>query len=230
MENIKGKQRIVALDNLRAMAIFFVVLCHSTQAFYSMNADQLGAVSSKSAFFAIVVFTIGRMGVPLFLMLTGFLLLDREYDDKDIIVFWKQKWLRLLMCTVIWFVIYDLFVVLIQKQNIEAGVIIEDLLFIHDVPLTHTWYMPMILGIYLLIPFAANSLQQHSLKIILFPTIFFAAYAFGYPFFYVINNAYHPEAPLELKMNLGFSGGIYGIYLVAGYLIKKEVLMNIPGC
>ena len=69
--------RILWLDNARAFAILAVIFVHATENIYTMNADHLTGENVISMVFAILGFTFGRLGVPLFLFLTGYLLLDR---------------------------------------------------------------------------------------------------------------------------------------------------------
>lgn len=79
------KNRIIYLDIARTFAIIFVVLCHSVELIYKMNLQGWISISLNARIFKTIVFTLGRIGVPLFLFLTGYLLLNRKYDnDADI--------------------------------------------------------------------------------------------------------------------------------------------------
>ena len=159
-------------------------------------------------------------------MISGYLLLDREYDYERTRRFWKNNWLHLLVCTEIWFVSYEIFLKVFFKRPLGIVQVIEDLLFVHGIKMSHVWYMPMILGMYVLIPFVANALQALDVKILLFPVGFFTLFAFGYPFFSIVNHVLGREA-LSFQMSLGFSGGVYGLYFVFGYLIKKGIFKRI---
>ncbi len=67
----RTEQRIPWLDYARAIAILLVVLVHATENLYSMKAEVLMAMSGPSFLFALTTFTLGRMGVPLFLFPDG---------------------------------------------------------------------------------------------------------------------------------------------------------------
>jgi Uncharacterized protein conserved in bacteria len=153
-------------------------------------------------------------------MITGYLLLDREYDTERYSRFLKQKWLHLLLCTWIWYAIYELFNILYQGTEITLIPFLEDLLFVHTIGMGSAWYMPMILGMYLLIPLVANALKTVDFRCLRLPLLVFGIYTFGVAFFDVISNALLGEA-LSLKFSTGFSGGTYGIYILLGYLIKN---------
>lgn len=89
------KARIEWIDLVRAVAILLVVLCHSTESIYQLNLEYMTAVPFLSRVCGFACFTAGRLGVPLFLMITGSLLLSRDYDSDSIKYFWKKKWLPL---------------------------------------------------------------------------------------------------------------------------------------
>lgn len=55
------------------------------------------------------------------------------------------------------------------------------MLLTNQVHMAHMWYMPMIIGVYVCIPFAARALQGISLRVVFFPLVLFCAYAFGVP-------------------------------------------------
>lgn len=218
--NTIKKNRIEWVDLLRAVAILTVLLCHATESIYKLNLEYMSTLALSSKIIVFTCFTIGRLGVPIFLMISGYLLLDRVYDEERTLRFWRKNWVNLLICTVFWYLIYDLFLKFYLKQEITIFTVIKDLLFVHKLNMGHAWYMPMILGMYVLVPFAAmalNSIDKHILK---FPMMFFILIAFGYPLVNVICNVLQKGA-LSLQLSAGFSGGAYGIYMVMGYLLKK---------
>ena len=209
------------------LAIFGVLLCHATENVYSLNLDYISSISRHSKVFAFSSFTIGRLGVPFFLMISGYLLLDKEYNSKTIIKFWKKNWLHLLLCTWIWFAIYELFLIWFKKKPIDILTILEDMLFVHKVEMTHVWYMPMILGIYILIPMVSIVFKNVDLKILKYPIIIFSCFAFVFPLLNTINNVIRPDVPLANQFSLEYSGGSYGLYIIFGYLVKKGAFKKI---
>ncbi len=218
------------IDLARTIAIFNVVLCHAADHLYSFTLESMSGVATGSAAFAFAALTVGRLGsVPLFLMITGYLLLDREYDSEGYARFLKTKWLHLLLCTWIWYVVYELFMRLYQGMDIYPLSFLFELLFVRTIGMGHAWYMPMILGMYLLIPLAANALRTISVRSLRIPLLVFCLYTFGYSFMNVVSNILLGMA-LSLKFSLGFSGGAYGIYMLLGYLVKKQTFRRIrPG-
>lgn len=219
------QRRIEWIDYARAFAIISVVLCHATERIYSLDLNPVISLSTKSQIFLFVSFTFGRLGVPLFLMITGSLLLPKEYDSRRIVSFWKNNWLHLLLCVVFWFSVYDIFLVLYSHQSYNTLQILEELLFLRKVNMSHVWYLPMILGMYILIPFVADALNRYNAKIFIFPLLFYTFYAFVPPLLNVIFRAYNFEI-VSNQFSYGFSGGEYGMYMIFGYLISKQDLLK----
>ena len=209
------------LDMLRMIAILSVVLCHCVEGIYSFDPQSIQALSAPERTFAVSMYTLGRVGgVPLFLMLSGYLLMDREYDTKGCVRFWKRNWLQLFVCTEVWIVLYELFLLAWQGQPIPIGYLLRAMLFLEPSSMYHMWYMPMLLGFYALLPLVAAGLQKVDKRILLFPLLLFGLYSFGVPLYSTFATVFGKVPPAN-QFSLGFSGGAYGIYLISGYLIKK---------
>lgn len=224
--NDSKSTRIQWIDLTRALAIFFVVLCHTITPAYLLIPDFTVALSQKSQLYSLCMFTIGRLGVPLFLMISGYLLLDRTYNKESTIRFWKNNWFHLLICTELWWIIYEAYLYIVNDQQFDLYSSVLNLLFLHNLDLPHTWYMPKILGLYLLIPFVAKGLDKidsHTLRI---PLLISIVYVYGYPLLKIISTVKGWIIP-SLQFDVGFTGGTYGIYLISGYYIRKGGLKKI---
>jgi len=221
---IKGsQQRIRWIDAVRTIAIIFVVLCHACDTVYSL--PDLYNMNSRSFVFVCQAF--GRLGVPLFLFLSGYLLLDREYDEVSIRRFWIHKWLVLLGCTGIWFVIYEVFLWMIGKGESDLLVILQHLTFTRLSNMSHAWYMGMILGLYMFLPFIAMALRKLDKKVFVLPFVMFFLYTFVYDTVNSILTVFCPEYQMENVFGLAFSGGVWLLYLVTGYYLKQGILKGI---
>ena len=177
----KERRRIEWLDAARGLAILMVLLVHSTEKIYRMKPDFLNDISLASSTFSVTAFTIGRLGVPIFLFLTGYLLLDRNFDEAACRKFWKKNWFGMLVTTEAWIILYDIFLSTFHFSHWNNLSFIEDILLIHQVRMGHMWYMPMIIGLYICIPFAARALHKLDSKLLRFPIGLLSAYALGLP-------------------------------------------------
>lgn len=223
---MKESARIEWLDIVRSIAILGAVMCHAVEGIYPFNVEYISSISLFSKIFAFSAFSAGRLGVPLFLLISGYLLLDRNYDKDSCVKFWKTNLVGLVITVELWIIIYNIYLVVFGKQVLSVSELIKQMLFVQSVNMNHMWYMPMIIGIYVFIPIVANALSNVDFKILYFPM----AIVFGYTFLVPIINVLFRICGKELiysKLSLDFSGGSYGYYLAMGYLIKSGWLKSV---
>lgn len=226
--SLNNKKRIVWIDYARAFAILTVILCHSTEAIYSFKVESIAAMGMLSQVSAFSLFTIGRLGVPIFLFMSGYLMLDRSYDREACIRFWKAKWLGLLFATEIWIVIYNIFLSVHNGQALDLFVLTKNMLFLERVGMGHMWYMPMIIGLYLFLPFMANGLKRlDDVNLLRLPLMVSLLVIFVTPILSVISQSFDLGA-LNTQIADGFSGGAYGCYMLLGYCVKKRAFSKRP--
>ncbi len=210
-----SKTRIEWIDLVRAIAILTVLYIHATDGIFIISSDASMHYTLFSRVFQFASLFIGRIGVPFFLMITGYLLLDRYYDDEKTRKFWRNNCKGLIIITILWAVIYaiSLQAVAVGNQSVnfsEAGTLF----------FSHMWYMPMIIGMYLSLPFVTAALRQFDNRTIINATIVFSLLAYVMPFITTLCDI-NGISGVTIQYSLGFSGGVYGIYLILGYLIKK---------
>ena len=132
----------------------------------------------------------------------------------------------MLVTTEVWIVIYDIFLRLIHSQSWHTMGTIKDMLFMTQVHIGHMWYMPMIIGIYVCIPFVSRVLHTIQVKTLQFPILLLSFYAFGIPVWQVVNKSMN-FMDVSSVLDLGFSGGVYGLYIILGFLLKKGIMKKI---
>lgn len=211
-----GKNRVEWIDLVRAIAILTVLYIHATDGIYIISSDSMMHFGVYSRIFQFISLFIGRIGVPFFLMITGYLLLDRAYDDERVNKFWSKNVKSLIVVTVIWTVIYALSLQLVVTGSGQVNFTEGGNLFF-----SHMWYMPMIIGMYLSMPFAASALKNYETKTIHSALILFTILAFIVPFITLLLDMQGIKN-VSIQFSLGFSGGVYGIYIILGYLVKKD--------
>lgn len=219
--------RIVWADAARTAAIILVVLCHVTESCYSLSIEEFNAYSTGSQIVASLFFVLGRTGVPLFLLLTGFLQLKRRYDDEGCLRFWRTKWLPLLAVTEAWVIIYNVFLHVFSGQELTVYGIAKNMLFLEYVNMGNFWYMPMILGLMLFLPIIANGLQSVNEKTLAFPLVLLAFVFLGFPVLSLLWQFVGGE-PFSSTINPGFGGGAFGCYLIMGLLVYRGSFKRIP--
>lgn len=212
-----GKTRVEWIDFVRAIAILTVLYIHATDGIFIISSDAILNYTIYSRIFNFVSLFIGRIGVPFFLMITGYLLLDRTYDDERVRKFWQKNCKGLIIITVIWAAIYAVSLQFVTVSSVHVNFSEAGNLFF-----SHMWYMPMIIGMYLSMPFVSSALSHFDPKTIYQATIAFTLLAFLLPFVTTVL-AMHGIENVNIQYCLGFSGGVYGIYIILGYLVKKNL-------
>ena len=215
------KTRIEWIDLVRAIAILTVLFIHATDGIYIISSDMIIDYTWGSMIFNFISIFIGRIGVPFFLMITGYLLLDRTYDDVKTQNFWKNNCKNLIIITVLWAVIYSLSLQAVFTNSSEINPVEAGNLFF-----SHMWYMPMIIGMYLSMPFVASALKHFDKKTVFQALIVFSLLAFIMPFVSTLLDIQGIKN-VTIQYSLGFSGGVYGIYIILGYLVKKGMFKKI---
>lgn len=216
-----NKTRIEWIDLVRAIAILTVLYIHSVDGIYIISSDAIMNFTMFSRIFQFFSLFIGRIGVPFFLMITGYLLLDRVYDDNKVKKFWNNNCKTLIIVTILWSVIYAISLILISNKYTQVNPVEAGNLFF-----SHMWYMPMIIGMYLSMPFVAAALKNFDDRTIWQATIVFTLLAFCLPFITILLDM-EGIRNVAIQYCLGFSGGIYGIYIIMGYLVKRSMFKKI---
>ena len=209
--------RIEGLDIIRTVAILFVVFIHGVPPDFQ-EIEYVNNLSGFSQLFHFTCFSIGRLGVPLFLCLSGYLLLSRDYDEIQTRKFYRYNFLSLLLTWEIWIPVYNWAMSWYNDIPLNWSMILKNMLFIESTNVFHGWYMEVILGIYLFIPCLSRVLHTMNHREIL-PLMLIS-----YLYFFLVPTIYHLKAnPIQWNscLDLSFSGGMYGFYLILGFLIKK---------
>ena len=135
------EKRNIKLDVARTFAFLCVILCHSVETLYNFTPQGWKVLSNQSRIFMFATFTIGRLGVPIFLFLSGALLLKKNIEsDVDVINFYKKSWLPLFIVNECWVIIYNIFFFFTnQLENVTVENIVKELLCIKQVPVAHMW-------------------------------------------------------------------------------------------
>lgn len=206
--------RLGYADVLRCAAALAVVVLHCSGA-------TLGAQDPASTRFLVLNILNGstRWAVPMFLMLTGMFLLDPERPMST------KKWLgylgRMGAATLIWGFFYALY----DSRDAHMGLerFLEALIrMVRGQLHFHLWYLPMLLGFYLLLPPMRALVKGSSRRGLWYLTGLWAAVSLGLNAFYMLV----PQAPGQPWYNmLGlYSLSSYMGYLLLGYMLKTCAL------
>lgn len=223
MDKSEKSYRIESIDLLRAISIMCVIIIHCVE---YLDWPSLSQHKCYAQIFVVMLIFVGRLGVPFFMMISGYLILDKKFDSNQCKKFLMKKWLHLLIVTQFWYVIYNIYMYCFGKQPISIKYLLQQILFVRNVNMSHVWYMPMILGAYLIFPWLANALGSIRKSIILVPLTISVIYTYVFPFINGITKALHEE-PMQVQIQMYSGGGYIWVYFVIGYLVKNCLLSNI---
>ena len=139
------KERIFYYGLLRAIAIIGVIICH-VDLFFGPLTTPTQIIAQKT------FHDIGRMGVPIFLMLSGALLLNKDYGDLS--QFLKKRFTRIIYPFVFWIIILlaELYYFNYYPSYMWKFFIGEQ---------SVTWYFWTLIGIYLFIPVINSFIKEY---------------------------------------------------------------------
>jgi surface polysaccharide O-acyltransferase-like enzyme len=120
------------VDLIRTVAMVAVILLHAANDLTIQHLDQLEIYRWLTVD---VYQSAGRMGVPLFLMLTGALLLQPSKKDT-LSVFFKKRWARIGIPFLFWGAAFFAWDFLVKQQTFTLSFIIQGLL---SGPYYHFW-------------------------------------------------------------------------------------------
>lgn len=191
------KERIFYYDFLRAFAIIAVIICHVDHFF--------GPLVGTTQIVAQMTFhDIGRIGVPIFLMISGALILNRPYPDLT--EFLKKRFTRIIYPFIFWIIL-----ILVQLQYYRYNEAFLWNTFIGEPSIT--WYFWVLIGIYLFLPVLNSFVKEYDesgLKYFL--SIWFILMILK------TFNAY----PLWTNFDLSYFAGYVGYPVLGYYLANKE--------
>lgn len=179
-------KRIVWADLLRFVAIMMVICIHCTDPF---NVSPEARSNPEYNLWGSIYGAFLRPCVPLFVMLTGMLLLPIQQDMGQ---FYKKRMMRVIVPFLIWSLLYNLFPLLTGIMGWDSSILTKMFAYagenpsqswesslhniymipfnfnIYTIPL---WYIYILIGLYLFIPFFSAWLKQATdkqMKVFLF--------------------------------------------------------------
>ena len=176
----------MAIDIIRIFAFVFIVFLHTLNRQFGVDVWMGG--------YAII-----SIGVNLFIMISGYLLLDKT---EEAIVFFKKRILNILPLFLVFNIIYIYF----------GKIPIMPILKGKAISASHFWYIYMILGLYLLTPWLQKVLKYAEKETLFVVFLWFLCNILN-PYLRYFNLAEIPFSNFPLT---GFIG-----YYILGYFVKK---------
>lgn len=210
MQTFAKPPRRAWLDYLRVFAILAVITGHVIVDFY----DRFGEVGAAEWWVSNVLGVLARSAVPLFVMVSGALLLGRTYKLGE---FYKKRMLRFLPPLFFWNLVY-LGVYILDGMDRQTVFWTLKALFIVDGYIApHLWYLSMFVCLMLFAPFVNKFILGEK------PTPGELALLLGlaFPFFALQQVANVAEGIYGLRMEWFTLFPWFVVYFIAGYFIDR---------
>lgn len=211
-----AQTRMASLDVIRASAIFLVILLHSSSPVMYQITSTPEAVWNMHNLIDSAV----RICVPLFFMLSGFLLLaPTPANDTEPFRDVRKRLLKLLVPLIAWGVIYRLLMAYVNGRWPTPDDVWGSLRDMTQGALVyHLWFVYELAAIYLLLPLLRRLFKETDRP---------ALYFLGLWFFLLTGRSLSAltgwSFPLGNYLNFGGAG-----FLVVGYLIRRYALSPSP--
>lgn len=202
-------KRIFWADALRALSIFMVVVVHSSaKVLYEWGSVVSGDLSIWAWNFANILNSFSRISVPLFVMLSGAFLLNK---NEGVEIFFRKRIPRIVVPWMLWrtiqlFYNFDFSVSEIISNNFAGKVIATYF--------GGFWFMPMILGLYLLTPIIKPFAKTAKTKEFIY---FFSLWFLFASLIPTLNQTFGKNISFQLPIFIQYIG-----YFVAGYFFVHK--------
>lgn len=209
----ESDRKSAAMDLMRIIAAFMVVLLHVSATVFNYSYTA-GVVFRISAFFN----CLSRFSVPLFVMISGALWLNPQ-KKVDTGRLWKRNIVRMFIVYIVWDLIYAVYNTLavgkFDRVTFKVNVLN---------PQYHLWFLPMIIGIYMIIPilrtWTANATEREV-------AIAVAVFMVFYVLRYTIEEYSYSDVVKAIMTDIRIDTfGLYVGYFVLGYYLAQYGLKS----
>lgn len=213
--------RVYYYDILRALACMMVVMIHVTSRFSE------AAVGSVNFFVGNLINLPCRIAVPLFIMLSGALMLDESYACTS------KKVLKHILKIVVFYVFWSLFFALYTQ--VEAVLVHHRPFSPHSLLAAffaghyHLWFCFMIVGLYLIVPLLRLWVKDENCRTVEYFMLLAFLSAYFLPKVFSIGGTVFPFlANAQTVLNqarLKYVGG-YTLYFILGWYLSRVDLFS----
>ncbi|MDR0911847.1 MAG: acyltransferase [Methanobrevibacter sp.] len=209
---MSSENRIVYLDQLRVLGTLGVICCHVA---WLWKGSLVGSFNYDMMFLFNIM---GRFGVPVFLMLSGVLLLNKDYE---IYSFLKKRLPRIIWPMIFWRGISLLVILFTRRQFPFFESALQGLTYIVGIYLGSHWYVWMLIGVYLAMPVINEFVKSKGMNGIKYYLIlwFITSIICCICLYYKIDS---------LFVDLSFFAGPIGFAMLGYYLHNKEFNLTPP--
>ena len=219
--------RVLYFDVLRVIACLSIIMIHTSVEFVNKDIGSLNFWTGN------ILDSLARIGVPVFIMISGALMLDKNYQ------FTTKKLIGHITKMVVFFVCWSAFYCVVFKillghfvkhESLSAVGILDSFIKGHY----HLWFVYLIIGLYLIVPLLRLWVKTENKKAIEYFIILSIVFTYLIPQIISIGSNYSGlfeslNDILVKKLQLDYVGGFTTYFILGWYLnnydIKKKKLI-----
>lgn len=217
------------LDVLRAWSVCCVVMIHVALYYTEQDATSVDFILSN------VINSLQRTAIPVFLMISGALLLDENYRYSD------QKLKKMiksrLLFFVLWSACYTLCFAVLKPMLTGGTVFCYEVLDMLVNGYEHLWFIPMLIGLYLILPLLRLWVKKENRKYVAYFLILSLIFTSVLPFAIEKLRDLFPVFEcfegLYKNLSLQYTAGYTGYFILGWYLntfpVKKRKTWYLAG-
>ena len=164
------KERVVFVDYIRAFACFLVMLVHASENFYAADSSGLAGswsmLANEANRFWVSFYdgALGRVAVPLFMIVSAFLLVPMK-PGETMMSFYKKRFMRIMPPFIFFMLLYTFLPLAWDGMSLEQSLTDLKLLPFNFPSMGgHLWFMYPLISLYLIIPVVSPWLEKASAK------------------------------------------------------------------
>jgi surface polysaccharide O-acyltransferase-like enzyme len=208
----KNGNSSLPVDLIRTVAIVLVILLHASAESYS-SVNWMSPQGVQIWWASNVYDSLARVCIPLFVMLSGALLLQPGKADEPLKVFFKKRLNRIGIPFLFWGATYFAWQILVNGQAFSANFIVQGVLTGPDYQF---WFLYLIFGLYLLTPVLRVFIKHAEWKILRYLIIVWFAGTAIIPLMTLFG-------PYNLSANVFIVTGWLGYFVLGAYLMKVQL-------
>lgn len=206
---VRAEEQLIYVKTVRSFAMVVIVTLHV--AFPLIYLYQ--SIPYANWWIANNFYIMGKIGSPLFTMVSGLLLLNPS-KDQPIPVFFQKRFFKVLLPFVAWSLIYLIWRIAARGESFSAREIL--VLFIEGPVYYHLWFIQMILGLYLATPILRIYIRNAPRENL---TYFLTIWLVTVALFPMTKRFLGFEVGIDVVVTTGYVG-----FFVLGYYLRDVVL------
>jgi len=210
----------IPVDLIRTFGIILVVLLHASNEYYT--AIQQTALESPVYWWSSTIYkSFALPCVPLFVILSGALLLQPSKINEPIRVFLKKRFNRIGLAFLFWSAVYLVWAFLVTETPVTLNNVVEGTLYsLFSGSYYHFWFLYLIAGLYLLTPILRKIVSVKDPKILKYLILLWFVDVAVVPLVQLVTG-------YSLNDTVFVIGGFIGYFVLGIYLQRVKVSSSI---